>query len=108
MSPLDYWSESLSNAAEECGLELTKEQLEYLADAAKGSHENYGLAFYSPPASDRISDIEQEWKLKLKDAQENADKYRMNAEMALRRVLNLRSDDQVSIREHGEVTCTRY
>lgn len=52
MNDLEYWKECISIAADECDLSLTSEQLEYLADSASGSHENYGMAFYSPPASD--------------------------------------------------------
>ena len=42
---MNYWEECISTAADECGLKLTKEQLKYLADAAEGGHENYGMAF---------------------------------------------------------------
>lgn len=67
---MDYWEECIAIAAEECGLVLTKEQLDALAGAAESGHEHYGMAFYSPPASDRISDIEDEWKRKVKDKEE--------------------------------------
>jgi len=42
---MNYWEECISIAADECDLLLTKEQLEYLADAVAGGHENYGMAF---------------------------------------------------------------
>lgn len=54
----------------------------YLAGAASSAHEHYDMAFYSPPASDRLSEIEREWKAKLKAEQDRFDKYRDNAETA--------------------------
>ena len=39
----DYWKESLASAAEDCGLVMTDEQLDFMADAMKGSYECYGL-----------------------------------------------------------------
>jgi len=99
MTTLDYWKDTLSDAAQQCGLTLTDEQLTCLADAAEGSHENYGMAFYSPPSTDRISDIEREWKAKV----EAKERYRTNAETAVKRALHQRSDAFVSIGEYGEV-----
>ena len=48
MKRIDYWKECISQAAEGCGLTLTAEQLEYMADAVEGGDENIGQAFYSP------------------------------------------------------------
>lgn len=76
MTTLDYWKETLSDAAQECGLTMNGEQLTCLAEAAQGAHENYGMAFYSPPASDRIADIERGWKAKLEKAEASAELYR--------------------------------
>ena len=56
MNQLDYWKECISLAAEDCGLAMTSEQLESLADSVQGGHENYGMAFYSPPAHERMDD----------------------------------------------------
>lgn len=39
-----YWRECIGNAAEECSLSLTEEQLDALADAAQSGHENYVMA----------------------------------------------------------------
>ena len=58
----DYWQECIAIAAEECDLKLTPEQLDYLAGAAENGHEHYGMAFYSPPPSERMSQIEDGWK----------------------------------------------
>ena len=76
METLEYWKESLGQAADECGLKLTDEQLTCLAEAAEGSHDNYGTAFYSPPASDRIADIERGWQAKVEAAEASAERYR--------------------------------
>lgn len=99
----DYWQECISIAAEECDLKLTHEQLAYLADAVDGDHEHYGLAFYSPPASDRLDDIEREWKAKLKATQDEHERYVLNAEAAVKQALRVHRDDQVTIGSYGEV-----
>lgn len=99
----NYWSECIAIAAEECGLTLTPEQLECLAGGAEGGHEHYGMAFYSPPASDRIGDIEREWKKKVADLEARLAKYQDDAETAVKQALRLRRDDHVTIGAHGEV-----
>lgn len=103
MADTDYWAECISIAADECALVLTPEQLSYLADAVSGAHENYGMAFYSPPASDRLNEIEREWKAKLKAEKDRFEKYRDNAETAVKRALRVHSADPVSIEAHGQV-----
>lgn len=42
---MDYWEECISIALEECGLSATKEQINDIAGAVEGAHENYGMAF---------------------------------------------------------------
>lgn len=103
MEPLDYWKECISIAAEECGLSLTAEQLDALADGASNGHEHYGMAFYSPPPSERLNEIESEWKRKLATVQAEFDAYRDDAETAVKRALRQHSDANVSIGKHGEV-----
>lgn len=99
----DYWRESLAIAAEECELAITSEQLDCLADAISGSHENYGQAFYSPPASDRISVIENEWRSKLKEAEKDAERRLeqadQNAEELRRRINRIANQRDDAIRE---------
>ena len=41
---MNYWKECISIAVDELGLALTDEQIDYLADAVEGGHENYGMA----------------------------------------------------------------
>ena len=100
----DYWRECISISAEECALSLTDAQLACIADGVESGHENYGMAFYSPPTSDRVSNINREWELKYKELQKDFDKYRGNAETAVKQALKQRHDANVSIGEHGEVT----
>ena len=99
----DYWQECIAIGAEECGLTLTSEQLECLAGSAEGGHDNYGMAFYSPPSSDRLHVIENEWKAKHAALQREFDAYRSNAETTVKRALRQYSDANVSIGDHGEV-----
>jgi len=64
---MDYWTECVSIAAEECGLPMTQEQLEHVAGAVEGAHECYGMAFYSPPAGEHLSSEISRLKKELAD-----------------------------------------
>lgn len=99
----DYWKECISIAADECSLSLTSEQLDCLASSAEAGHEHYGMAFYSPPWSERLSDIEDAHKARYKRLEAEFEKYRNNAETAVKQALRQHSDAQVTIGEHGEV-----
>lgn len=101
---IEYWKEAIEISAEECGVKLTPEQVECFAQGAMVNHENYGLAHYTPPASDRYEAIESEWKAKYKQLEREFDAYRDNAETAVKQALGQRSDTQVSIGKYGEVT----
>ena len=103
MNHEDYWRECISNAAEECGALLTSEQVNEIAGSVQGAHENYGMAFYSPPSSDRISTVEREGNAKLARLQAEFDAYRENAETAVKRALRQRRDANVTIEKNGEV-----
>ena len=103
MSDQEYWRECISQASDDCDLKLTDEQLTYLAEAASGGHECYGMAFYSPPASDRYAEIEREWERKFKALQAEFDRYQGNAETAVKQALRQHRDASVSIGEYGEV-----
>jgi hypothetical protein len=103
MSRSDYWEETIAQAAEECELLITPEQLKVIAEAVEISHDNYGMAFYSPPDHERIDDIEKEWKMKLADKQRELDRYINNAETAIKQALRQRPDTHVTIGNHGEV-----
>lgn len=103
MSTKDYWKDCIAEAADECDLKLTPEQLECLASSAEAGHDHYGMAFYSPPWSDRLDDIAQEAAGKLKRLQAEFDAYRNNAETAVKQALRQYDDAQVTIGERGEV-----
>ncbi len=55
---MDYWEECISDAADECNLVLTEEQIKYIADSVCVAHENYGMYM----GYDRISLPEKEAK----------------------------------------------
>lgn len=99
----DYWSECISEAADECGVELTAEQLAVFARTVEGGHECYGMAFYSPPPSDRLNQIDRDWQKRFDALQAEFDVYRGDAETAVRRALRQYSDANVSIGENGDV-----
>lgn len=100
---LNYWIECIACAADEGGIDLTHEQVLQLAEGAQGGHENYGQAFYSPPASDRINVIESEWQRKYYLLKKEFDKYTQNAETAVRQALGIHESYPVTIHEYGEV-----
>lgn len=100
---LEYWKECIAIAAEECDLALTEQQLTELAVSVHGGHENYGMAFYSPPDSDRYLAIDREWEEKYKALERKFDKYQDNAETAVKRALRQHDDANVSIGDYGEV-----
>lgn len=99
----DYYTECVEIAADEVGLKLTAEQAKYIGEAVEGAADNIGMAFYSPPESDRYAQIEREWEAKYKALVKDFDKYRDNAEAAVKVALNQHRDAHVSIGENGEV-----
>ena len=103
MNQNDYWKECIGEAAACCDLELTPEQLDCLATSVEGAHECYGMAFYSPSWSDRISDIERGSSEKLKRLQAEFDAYRTNAETAVKQALRVYDDATITIEQYGEV-----
>jgi len=48
----DYWTECVEISFEEAGIQATAEQIEVVAGGIEGCHENYGMAFYQPPAGE--------------------------------------------------------
>ena len=76
MDAKDYWVECIGVASDDCGAALTKNQVESIAAAAQGAHECYGMAFGSPPGTDRIAAIERECGAKVRAAQEEAERIR--------------------------------
>ena len=103
MNTRDYWEECIGEAAAECGLVITDAQMGVLAKAVEGAHECYGMAFYSPPPSDRLAVIEREAADKLRRLQAEFDAYRGHAEAAVKQALGQYDDAIISIEEDGEV-----
>lgn len=61
MDAREYWAECLSIAADEIGLSLTAEQINELAEAVKGGHENFNMAFgYDVATNNRYQQLERE------------------------------------------------
>lgn len=106
--PKDYWQEALEVSLDEMGLfhvveALTSEQRSQLGEALAVSHEHYGMAFYSPPPSDRYNQIEREWKAKYDALKAEFESYQRDAETAVKKALRQHSDANVGIGKHGEV-----
>jgi hypothetical protein len=55
MDKKDYWRECVDVAFEDAGITATDEQRKIVAGGFQGAHENYGMAFYSPPAGEHLS-----------------------------------------------------
>lgn len=103
-----YWDEAVAAAFDGAGAwdawdGLSKEVQAEIAEALQVSHENYGMAHYSPPSSDRVEAIEREWRAKLATVQRDFDSYRQDAETAVKRALKQGSDVSVTIGKYGEV-----
>lgn len=102
-SSLDYWKEGIASSLEEVGVVLNEEQLTHLAKGVECAHENYGMAFYSPPASDRIADSERGWKAKVEGAEALAEKYRSDFVKNICMRHNV-LPSQVTLEGNGEAT----
>lgn len=100
---MDFYADAIRDAAEECGAELTDKQIAHLARAADRASKNVGMAFYTPPASDRLSEVENEWKRKYEALKAEYSTFQSNAEQAVQESFGLRRDDRVSIGSHGRV-----
>lgn len=60
----DYWIEIIEDAANDCLVNLSKEQIECFADWVRISHENYEMAFHQPesPYTKEIEDLKNKLK----------------------------------------------
>lgn len=99
----DYYAEGLSEAFDEHGITATPEQIKAVAASVAVYAEHEGQAFYTPPASDRIADIERGWQAKYDALKKEFERYESNAETAVKKALRVHRDASVSIGEHGEV-----
>lgn len=82
---IDIWEDTIAEAAEECSLTLTPEQL---ATAVAGIHDNWDLVHYTPPASDHYEyerrQLEQRHKQELAEKERYANEFRRDAEETIR------------------------
>ena len=76
MTITEYWIECVETAADECGANLTPEQAKFIAEAVESGHNNYGMAFYAPPSSDRIAVIQRECDDKVRAARTETERIR--------------------------------
>lgn len=100
----DYWEECISIALDEQEIELTSEQVKYLADALQGGFECYGMA-YSTPSYRDIEDVEiSRLKNKIKQLENEAQQnYDASVKLA-KRVFNIHPNDRgVSVTKDGYV-----
>lgn len=103
-----YWQESVEIAFDEIGKwdlieSLTDDERKQIGEALAGSYENYGLAHYTPPASDRFAAMEREWQQRVEDERDRTEAARRGAEKAVRRALRLMPSTNISVTDDGEV-----
>ena len=98
---LEYWRECILTATEDAGIELPVATVNVLAEAVMNGHENYGQAFYQPPASDRLAVIKEEHARELakKDAEHREETRRFDR--AIRRANGWYSDVHYEIDSIG-------
>jgi hypothetical protein len=65
----EYYAEGLAESFDEHGIVATPEQIKAVASDVQGYADNIGMAFYTPPASDRYAQIEGEWRAKYERLQ---------------------------------------
>lgn len=103
---MNYWKECISIAADDIGLVLTDEQLDYLADSVEGGYENYGMALgHDAIPNTREAEVEK-LKAEIRKLEENHDRqlWGIKKEVAQRR--NVTPHD-VHVEDDGHVTYDR-
>ncbi|ARK07460.1 hypothetical protein LAV_00060 [Sphingobium phage Lacusarx] len=104
----DYYQECFEISMEEAGCwhlveQMTKEQRQEVGEGIAGGVENEGMAFYTPPSSDRYNQIERDWKAKYDRLQAEFDRYRETSGKTLGRILRQHSDTHVFMDDDGSV-----
>lgn len=64
--PKDYWVECVEIALADHGVSATRDQIVAIAGDVEGAHDNYGMAFYSPPAGEHLNSEIERLKRELK------------------------------------------
>jgi aspartate aminotransferase-like enzyme len=98
-----YWVECVESAAEEAGVILTQEQLKTMATVVEGGVDTYGMSFYAPSSNDLFQSTEDKYKQKIKELEQELEKYKNNAESAIKDALNIYSSDNVRIAIMGQL-----
>jgi len=103
-----YWEESVALAFDAIGqyevyAALTREQQKQIGESLAGSYENHGLSHYTPSGSDRLASMEREWRQRLEEERDRTEAARRGAEKAVRSVLGLHRDANISVTDGGEV-----
>lgn len=103
----DDMKECISIAADKCGLVLTDEQLECLADSAESGHECYGMAFGHDCIPNPMSSEVERLKAQIKKLEEQHETqlYGIKKGVAMRRNVSVHD---VHIDDDGHVTYDRW
>lgn len=103
-----YYREAFEIAMDEADCwhlveQMTAEQRDKIGASIAGSVENEGLAIYRPSSNDRIVSIEREWRQRLDDERDRTEAARSGAIKAVRSLLSLHRDTNISVTDGGEV-----
>lgn len=98
-----YWKDCIITALDELNIALTNNEADYLVGAVEGAHENYGMAFYSPSAGDRLDLIREGEVSKLRALREEFEGYKKSVEGAMRRALKVPDDIGLRVTKDGIV-----
>jgi len=103
---MDYWTECISVAFGEEGITATKEQIENVAGAAEGAHENFGLATGRDCIPNPLLATVDELKRTIKQTEAAVDKANSNfrKNVAMRRRC---SEHDVMLGEDGHAEISR-
>lgn len=104
----EYYREAFEIAMDEAGCwslveQMTLDQRKEVGSSLAVSAENEGLAIYRPSASDRIADMECEWRQRLDEERDRTEAARVGAEKAVRNILRIGKDIPISVTNAGEV-----
>ena len=103
LSTKTIWNDCIGEAADECDLKLTPEQLNCLAVPQKSDTNTMAWRSTRRHGATSMGDIEREATDKLNRLQAEFDAYRNDAETAVKRALRQYDDAQVTIGKRGEV-----